>query len=60
MNRDDFIKNFWNSVAVDQIKKGDAPSVITDDMKKVLKGDKDAAKKIKEGIDDFEKLIGNE
>lgn len=47
----DCVNNFWNEIALMQMASGKAPSVITEDMKKVMAGDKDAAVKMEQEID---------
>ena len=44
------IEDFWNEMALQQIGSGGAPSVITDEMRKVLDGDEEAMKEMNKEI----------
>ena len=45
------VEDFWNEVAIGQMASGQAPSVVTKDMRKALDGDKESSKKIESEID---------
>ena len=45
------VDDFWNEVAIAQISAGGAPSVVTKEMRMVLDGDEEAAKKMATEID---------
>jgi hypothetical protein len=46
-----YIEDFWDEVAIGQMASGQAPSVVTKDMRKALDGDKESSKKIESEID---------